>query len=55
MGLVFSLLELGIPPELVRLLVDIDINGTAQVITPVGLSETYRVETVFARGKCYPL
>jgi len=42
---------LGIPPELVRLLVDIDINGTAQVITPVGLSEKYRVETGVRQGE----
>jgi hypothetical protein len=50
-GLTFSLLSLGMPLLLVRILVDLDIQATAQVLTPSGLSDPFVLEAGVRQGE----
>ena len=50
-GLVYTLLSSGIPIHYVRLLMDLDIGATAQVLTPVGLSPTFLLQAGVRQGE----
>ena len=50
-GLVYTLLSSGLPIQYVRLLMDLDIGATAQVLTPVGLTASFQLHAGVRQGE----